>query len=431
MSTLLIRNGRVIDPSAKRDEVADIYVVDGKIAKIGTQLKESSDEIIDATGLVVTPGLVDIHVHLREPGREDRETLETGSKAALAGGITALATMPNTNPVADNQTVIEFIVKRMRELDLVTLYPIGAITRESEGDILSEMWEMKRSGAVAVTDDGSDVRSEDLLLKSFEYAKTHDILVMSHCEIDDLVENGAMHEGWVSTELGLPGIPEIAEDIAVHKNLLLARRSGARSHLTHLSTRGAVAAIRDAKRSGLTNVTCDVSVQHFALTDDECRGYNTNAKMYPPLRPQDHIDEVIAAIKDGTIDAITTDHAPHIEPDKLKPFVDAARGTVGLETSFAVMNTYLVEAGHLSLSEGIALMTHKPAAVIRQAKGTLAEGADADIAIFDITKKWTVDPATFQSKGKNSVFAGKELVGKAVHTVVGGKIKYSDGSFPR
>lgn len=428
MSTLLIKNGRVVDPANARDGVADVFVQDGVIAEIGTHLDHAADETIDATGLVVTPGLVDIHVHLREPGREDMETLETGSKAALAGGITAVATMPNTNPVADNQTVIEFVIKRMRELDLITLYPIGAITKRIEGDMLSEMWEMKRSGAVAVTDDGGDVDSEDLLLKSMEYAKTHDMLVMSHCEVDDLVDNGAMHEGWVSTELGLPGIPEVAEDIAVHKNILLARRSGARAHLTHLSTEGAVSAVREAKRVGLPNLSVDVSVQHFSLTDDECRGYNTNAKMYPPLRPKEHLDAMIEGIKDGTIDALTTDHAPHIEPDKIKPFVDAARGTVGLETSFAAMNTYLVEAGHISLSQGIALMTHKPAAIIRQQKGTLSIGADADIAIFDTTKKWTVDPTTFYSKGRNSAFSGKELIGKAIHTIAGGKVKFRDGA---
>lgn len=427
MSTLLIQNGRIIDPANGRDEVADLYVADGVIGKIGKNLNEKADETIDASGLVVAPGLVDLHVHMREPGREDQETLETASKAALAGGITSAATMPNTNPVADNQTVIEFILKRAKELNLINLYPVGATTKKTEGDVLSEMWEMKRSGAVAVTDDGVDIESENLLLKAMEYAKTHDILMISHCENDELSDGGAMHEGWVSTELGLPGIPEVAEDLAAQKNILLTRRSGARSHLTHLSTKGAVAAVRDAKKGGLMSLTCDVSAHHFALTDDEVRGYNTSAKMYPPLRPQDHIDGLIEAIKDGTVDAITTDHAPHIEPDKTKPFVDAARGTVGLETSFAVMHTYLVEAGHISLSEGLALMTHKPAAIIRKEKGTLAIGADADIAIFDTKKKWVVDPSKFHSKGRNSAFAGKELAGKAVHTIVGGAIKMRDG----
>jgi dihydroorotase len=427
MSTLLVRNGRVIDPKNNRDEIVDILVKDGKIARVEKNITDEADQIIDVTGLIVTPGLVDLHVHFREPGREDMETLETGSRAALAGGVTSAVTMPNTATIADNQTVIEFVINRSRALNLISLYPAGATTKKTEGDILSEMWELKRSGAVAVTDDGLDVQDEGLLLKAMEYAKTHDVLVMSHCETDTLDEHGAMHEGWVSSELGLPGIPEVAEDVAVHKNILLGRRSGARFHLTHNSTKGAVQAIREAKRSGLTNITADVSVHHFALTDEECRGYNTNAKMFPPLRPEDHRLAIIEALKDGTVDAITTDHAPHIEPDKIKPFSDAARGTVGIETSFAVMNTYLVQPGHLSLSQGIALMTHKPAEIIRINKGTLSEGADADIAIFNIEERWTVDPATFQSKGKNSVFVGKELAGKAVHVVVGGAVKMKDG----
>jgi dihydroorotase len=427
MSTLLITNGRIIDPSQNRYEIADLLIEDGKVARIGKNLAKGADEVIDASGLIVTPGLVDIHVHLREPGREDQETIETGSKAALAGGITSVAAMPNTNPVADNQTVIEFVKKRAQDLDLISVYPVGATTKRAEGDLLAEMWETKRAGAVAVTDDGSDLDNDELLRKSMEYAKTHDILVMSHCENDDLADGGAMHEGWVSTELGLPGIPEVAEDVAVHRNILLARRSGARAHLTHLSTMGAVDAVREAKRSGLKNLTADVSAHHFALTDDECREYNTNAKMYPPLRPQPHIDALIKALKDGTIDAITTDHAPHIEPDKIKPFSEAARGTVGLETSFAAMYTYLVKPGHLTLSEGVALMTYKPATIIRVEKGSLAVGSDADIAIFDIKKEWTVDPSEFYSKGKNSVFAGKSLTGKAVHTITGGKVKLKDG----
>lgn len=428
MSTLLIKNGRVVDPSAKMDGVADVLVVDGKIEDIKKKISAKADEVIDATGLVVTPGLVDIHVHFREPGREDMETLETGSRAALAGGVTTVVTMPNTAPIADNQTVIEFVIKRAKELDLITIYPAGAITKNEAGSMLSEMREMKNSGAVAVSDDGVDVDNPGVLLSAMEYAKTHDMLLMNHCETPELDESGVMHEGWVSTELGLPGIPEVAEDHAVAKGIMLALRSGARFHISHMSTKAAAASLREAKRSGMTNVTGEVSVQHFALTDEECRGYNTNAKMYPPLRSKDHVDGIIGAIKDGTIDALTTDHAPHIEPDKIKPFADAARGTVGLETSFAVMNTYLVNAGHISLPEGIALMTHRPAEIIRQKKGTLAKGADADIAIFDTEEEWLVEPSKFFTKARNSVFAGKKLKGKAVYTVVGGKVKYEHGN---
>lgn len=428
MTTLLIKNGRVIDPASKFDAVADVLVTDGKVKKIVKDISENADKIIDASGLVVTPGLVDIHVHFREPGREDMETLETGSKAALAGGVTSVVTMPNTNPIADNQTVIEFILKRAKELDLINIYPAGAVTKNEEGAMLAEMRELKNSGAVSVSDDGVDVDDPGVLLNAMEYVRTHDMLLMNHCETPELDDSGVMHEGWVSTELGLPGIPEVAEDHGVAKGIMLALRSGARFHVSHMSTKAAVASLREAKRVGMTNVSGEVSVQHFALTDEECRGYNTNAKMYPPLRSRDHVDAVVEAIKDGTIDALTTDHAPHIEPDKIKPFVDAARGTVGLETSFAAMNTYLVEVGHVSLAEGLALMTYRPAAIIRQKKGTLAEGADADIAIFDVKKKWVVDPSKFFSKGRNSVFAGKELTGKAVYTIVGGRVKYDNGN---
>lgn len=428
MTSILIKNGLVVDPASKREEVANVFIDNGTIAAVGTGAPEKADVVIDAKGLVVAPGLVDLHVHFREPGREDMETIETGSKAALAGGVTSVVTMPNTAPIADNQTVIEFILKRARELDLINVFPAGAITKNEQGAMLAEMKEMKNSGAVALSDDGVDVDDAGVMLKAMEYAKTHDMLLMNHCETPELDESGVMHEGWVSTELGLPGIPEVAEDHSVAKGIMLAKRSKARFHISHMSTRGAVEELREAKQAGMTNVSGEVSVQHFALTDEECRGYNTNAKMYPPLRSQDHVDAIIEGIKDGTIDCLTTDHAPHIEPDKIKPFQDAARGTVGLETAFAVMYTYLVKPGHVSLSDALALMTHKPAAIIRQQKGTLEIGADADVAIFDTKEEWTVDPAQFFSKGKNSVFAGKKLTGKPVYTIVGGRLKYDHGS---
>jgi len=427
MSSLLIKNGRVVDPANGFDDIADVLVQDGVIARVERGITFDADESLNATGLTVTPGLVDIQVHFREPGREDQETLETGSRAALAGGVTTAVAMPNVQPTADNQAVVEFITKRARELNLINIYPTGSISKGEKGETLSEMWELKNSGVVAVTDDGFDVQDEGLLRRALEYARTYDMLLMSHCETDALTNGGVMHEGWVSTQLGLPGTPEVSEDLAVAKNIMLAKRTGARLHLLHNSSQGAVEAIRAAKRAGHKNITAEVSVQHFALTDEECFGYNTNAKMYPPLRSSEHVAAVIEAIQDGTIDALTTDHAPHIEPDKLKPFADAAFGSVGLETSFAVMYTYLVGPKHISLAEGIALMTHKPAAIVRRNKGTLSVGADADVSIFDLSKEWTVDPERFESKGKNSVFAGKTLRGKAVHTIVGGKPKMKDG----
>ena len=424
MSTLLIHGGHIIDPKNGLDGVMDILIRDGKIAQVGKGLKEKADKSVDAKGLIVTPGLVDMHVHFREPGREDKETLETGSRAALAGGVTSVVTMPNLSPVADNQTVIEFILKRARELDLINIYPAGSITKGEAGSVLAEINELKNSGAILITDDGLDVQHEGLLKRAMEYAKTCGIMVMSHCETKDLTEDGVMHEGWVSTQLGLSGASALAEDMGVYKNILIAEETEARFHLTHNSSAGGIRAIREAKKRGSKNITADSSVQHFSLIDEECIGYNTNAKMYPPLRSQEHLDAVIAGIKDDTIDALTTDHAPHIEPDKLKSFQDAAFGTTGLETSFAAMHTYLVKPGHVSLSKGIEKMTIGPAGVIGIDKGHLSVGADADIALFDTKEEWVVDEKKFFSKGKNSAFIGKKLTGKAVCTIVGGKVKY-------
>ena len=428
MSTLLIHGGHVIDPKNGLDEVADILVRDGKVAKVGKGIKEKADKDIDAKGLTVTPGLIDMHVHFREPGREDKETLETGSKAALAGGITSVVTMPNLSPVADNQTVIEFILKRVRELDLINIYPAGSITKGEAGSVLAEINELKNSGAILITDDGLDIQHEGLLKRAMEYAKTCGIMVMSHCETKDLTEDGVMHEGWVSTQLGLSGASALAEDMGVYKNILIAEETGARFHLTHNSSAGGIRAIREAKKRGAKNITADSSVQHFSLTDEECIGYNTNAKMYPPLRSQEHLDAVIAGIKDDTIDALTTDHAPHIEPEKLKSFQDAAFGTTGLETSFAAMHTYLVKPGHVNLSKGIEKMTIGPARVLGLDKGHLSVDVDADIAIFDLGEEWVVNEKKFFSKAKNSAFIGKKLRGKAVYTIVGGKVKYDRGT---
>ncbi len=424
---ILIKNGRIIDPANSVNEVADVLVENGKIKKIEKNITEEAEKVIDATNLVVTPGLIDLQVHFREPGREDKETIETGSRAALKGGVTSVVTMPNTTPVVDNQSVVEFIVNRAKQVGLINVFPSGTITKGQGGAGLSEMWEMKNSGAIAVTDDGVDVQDEGVLLNAMEYALTHDMLIMSHCEIENLGYKGSgIHEGWVSTQLGLPSSPAISEDLAVQKNILLAKKTGVRLHLLHNSTTGAVEAIRSAKKSGMKNLTAEVSVQHFSFTDEKCFGYDTNAKMHPPLRSEDHIKSIIEGIKDDTIDCFTTDHAPHIEPEKIKPFQDAAVGTVGLETSFAAANTFLVEAGHVPLAKVISKMTTEPAKIIRVEKGTLSIGADADISIFDPKKKWTVNPQEFESKGKNSVFAGENLTGKAIHVIVGGDVKMLD-----
>lgn len=423
--TLLIKGGHVVDPANDIDGVMDVLVCDGVIATIAKDITEAADETIDASGLTVTPGLIDLQVHFREPGREDRETIETGSRAALAGGVTSVVTMPNTTPAADNQSVIEFVINRARDLDLINVYPSGAVTKGQSGAQLAELKELQNSGAIAVTDDGVDIQDEGLLRKALDYAATFDLLVMSHCETDSLTDGGVMHEGWVSTQLGLPATPAESEDLAVVKNIMMGRMADARLHLLHNSTKGAVEAIRAAKAAGYDKLTAEVSVQHFALSDEECIGYNTNAKMYPPLRSSDHIEAVIQGIKDDTIDALTTDHAPHIEPDKLLPFQYAAMGSTGLETSFAVMNTYLVKAGHIPFAKAIEKMTSAPAKIIGVDKGTLSVGADADIAIFDTEMDWVVDATQSQSKGKNCVFDGKTLTGRCVKTIVGGAVKFS------
>ncbi len=425
--SICIQNGRVIDPQNNIDKICDILIENGKISKIGKSLKQKAKQNIDAKGLLVTPGLIDLQVHLREPGREDQETIETGSKAALAGGITSVVSMPNLTPVADNQTVVEFVVNRNHKLNLINIYPAGSITKGQLGKSLTEINEIKNSGAIAVTDDGVDIQDEGVLKRALEYCKTCDMLLMSHCEVVNLSENGCMHEGWVSTQMGVPGISAVAEDLAVYKNILLAEETGGRLHLLHNSTLGAMQAIRSAKIRGAKNITAEVTVQHFALTDEECFGYNTNAKMYPPLRSQKHVDAVIEAIKDDTIDVFTTDHAPHIEPDKIKPFIEAASGFVGLETSFAVMNTYLVKKGHIDISKGIKKMSQRPAEILKINKGHLSIGADADIAIFDPNKIWTVNPNEFFSKGKHTPFKNKKLTGKTIYTLVGGEIKYKKG----
>jgi dihydroorotase len=427
--SLLIKNGHVVDPKNNIDEILDIFVENGKIQAVGKNLSQEAGRVIDASGYIVTPGLIDLQVHLREPGREDKESIETGSKAALAGGVTSIVCMPNVTPTADNQTVIEFIINRAQQLDLVNVYPTGSITKWQNGAELAEMKEMKNSWAIAVTDDGVDVQDEGILKKALLYAKNCDILLMSHCEVETLSEKWVMHEGWISTQMWVAGISAVSEDLAVYKNILLAEETGARLHLLHNSTVWAMRAIREAKARWSNNITAEVTVQHFSLSDAECLDYNTNAKMYPPLRSQRHIDAVIKAIQDDTIDAFTTDHAPHTQPDKLKSFQDAANGFVWLETSFAVMNTYLVKAWHITIKKWIEKMTYWPAKIIRvdEKKWHLSLWADADISIFDPNEKWVVDEKKFFSKGKNSPFIGKTLQGKAIYTIVGGKLKFEKG----
>jgi dihydroorotase len=418
---LLIRGGRVIDPSRGLDETADLLIQDGTVAAVGRRLGSPDGvDTVDAKGLVVAPGLVDVHTHLREPGQEDRETIATGAAAAAAGGFTAICAMPNTDPPIDNQSAVGFVVKQGAAAGAARVYPIGAISLGQKGEQLAEFGELVGAGAVAVSDDGRPVASGHLMRTALEYARTFGIPVADHCEEPSLAQGGVMHEGLVSTRLGLQGIPAAAEEIMVARDVLLAGHTGGHIHLCHMSTRGSVELIRRAKDRHL-RVTAEACPHHFALTHEACEGYNTNAKMNPPLREAEDVAAIRAALKDGTIDLIATDHAPHHYDAKEREFDDAPFGIVGLETALGLGLTVLVDGGVLTLPELIARMSTVPARTFGLPGGSLAPGQPADVVVFDPRGAWTVDPRRFKSKSRNTPFAGWELKGRVVRTVVGGR----------
>jgi dihydroorotase len=424
---LLIRNGRLIDPAHRRDEVTDILIENGKIGRIGKSLKsdgpKSETQIIDGTDRWVVPGFVDLHVHLREPGFEYKETIKTGTEAAAAGGFTSVCCMPNTNPVNDNQAVTRMIRERARQEGVVHVYPIGAITKGSLGEELSEIGDLVEAGCIAITDDGKPVMNSEVMRRAMEYALAFDLTVIDHCEDEHLMEGGVMNEGVVSMELGLKGIPAAAEEVMVARNLILAELTGARLHLAHISTAGSVRWIREAKRRGV-RVSAETCPHYFTLTEEAVRGYNTEAKMNPPLRtPQDR-DAVRQGLKDGTLDVIATDHAPHAEDEKNREFDLAPFGIVGLETALPLTLT-LVEEGVLSVEEAVAKLTVLPARVMRLNKGHLGIGADADLCLIDPEATWTVDPRRLRSKGKNTPFGGWKMKGLVSMTIVDGRVVYS------
>ncbi|MCX6798512.1 MAG: dihydroorotase [Candidatus Diapherotrites archaeon] len=425
MTTLLIKGGKVVDPANKVEHLADVLIENGKIKKVGS-IKEKADETIDAKGLIVCPGLIDMHVHLREPGREDKETIATASRAAAHGGFTTIVGMPNTNPTADNQTVIEFVLSKARKEAVVNVLPVGAITVKREGHNLAEIGELKKTGAVAVSDDGADIQDANVMRRALEYCTMWKMPVISHSEDIRLSAGGAMHEGLVSTELGLPGKPAAAEEVMIAREIILSSSVGCPIHFTHVSAKGSVELIRDAKKRGC-NVSADTCPHYFSLTDEAVRGYNANAKMNPPLRPKEHVAAVKEGLKDGTIDVIATDHAPHLLVDKFLEFEECESGIVGLETAVPLVISRLVDAKVLSLSDAIAKMTVNPAKVLHLDKGTLSPGADADVTIIDIETEKTVKPEEFQTKGRNTPFGGWKLGGWPVHTIVGGKIVMRDG----
>jgi dihydroorotase len=424
VTQLLIRGGRVIDPASGRDELADVLLAGGKVEAVGRGLgTPDGAETIEASGLVVAPGFIDLHTHLREPGQEELETIATGALSAVAGGFTAVCAMPNTDPVCDNQGVVGFVVSQAQRAGKARVYPIGAISLGQKGQQLAEFGELVGAGAVAVSDDGHPVMSSHLMRTALEYAKVFGIPVADHCEEMSLAEGGAMHEGIVSTRLGLKGIPSAAEEIMVARDILLAELTGGHVHLCHMSTRGSVELIRRAKDAGL-RVTAEACPHHFTLTHEACDGYNTNAKMNPPLREDADREAIREALRDGTIDAIATDHAPHHYDAKEREFDQAPNGIIGLETAFPLANTELVGSGLLTLQQLVERMSTVPARIFGLPGGSLAKGAPADVVVIDPQVEWSVDPASFRSKSRNTPFGGREVRGRAVATIVRGHIVF-------
>lgn len=429
MRPILIQGGRVIDPSRRADDIADVYLADGRVASVGRNIVgEDGALVIDARGRVVSPGLIDLHVHLREPGFEDLETVATGAMAAAAGGFTAVCAMPNTDPPLDNQGAIGFVVSQAQRAGKARVYPIGTISVGQKGEKLSEFGELMSAGAVAVSDDGKPVMNSHLMRTALEYARTFGIPVADHCEEITLAQAGAMHEGIVATRLGLKGIPAAAEEIHVARDIILSELTGGHVHLCHMSTRGSVELIRRAKDKGL-RVTAEVAPHHFTLTHEACEGYNTNAKMNPPLREEADVEALQGALKDGTVDVIATDHAPHHYDAKEREFDEAPNGIIGLETAFGLAITQLVRPGLVSLPDLLYRMSTLPAQLFHLPGGSLAVGGPADVVVLDPEAEWTVDPARFFSKSRNTPFGGRRLFGRADVTIVRGRVVHQrDGS---
>ena len=421
MSQLLIKNGRVIDPASASDGQADVLIRDGVIAAVSPGIQAPAADTFDATGLVVAPGFIDMHVHLREPGIEHAETIESGSRAAAAGGFSSICCMPNTVPVNDNATVTSYIIERARKFAVTNVFPIGAITRNSAGEELAAIGSMKAAGVVAISDDGRPVMNARVMRRAMEFARSFDLPVIDHCEDLNLSAGGDMHEGFESVRLGLRGIPASSEDVMVARDILLAQVTGARFHVAHISTRNAMAMVAHAKQHGLP-VTCEATPHHFALTDAQMLPYDSNYKMKPPLRTACDAGAVVEGIVSGAVDAIATDHAPHPGSEKMQEFEKCPFGVIGLETALGLALEHLVHAGKISLARLVALFTTGPARVLRLERGTLAAGAPADITIFSTDLEWTYDVNQSYSKSRNSPFDGRTFRGGPVATIVDGAV---------
>jgi dihydroorotase len=430
---LLVKGGRVVDPASGRDGEFDVLIDDGRIARIGKSLPADGAEVFEAKpGWIVAPGLIDIHVHLREPGQEHKETIATGVASAVAGGFTAVACMPNTDPVNDHPGVTELILRKAAAANLARVYPIGAVSLSSRGDQMAELGAQKAAGCVAFTDDGRPVASALLMRRALEYAGMLGVPIVDHCEDPSLKGDGVAHEGFYAARLGLRGIPGVAESIMVERDIALAELTGGLYHVCHMSARQSIRAVRDAKARGITNVTCEVAPHHFVLTDEALEvpiRYDTNVKMNPPLREAADRDAMLEGIADGTVDVIATDHAPHHADEKLVEFDRAPFGIVGLETCVPLVFDRLVHAGRIGVSRAIQLLSTNPARVFRVPGGSLAEGAVADVTILAPDASVTIRAAALRSRSKNTPFDGWQLKGAVVATIVGGRVVYRNESF--
>jgi dihydroorotase len=423
MTSILIKGGRVIDPASNTDEIRDILIEDGKIVK-GSSAK--GQEVIDAKGMWVLPGLIDMHVHLRDPGRPDKETIRSGSRAAALGGFTTICCMANTDPPIDNPAAVEYIIAKAAKEAVVNVLPISAVTKGLRGEELAEMGRCFAEGAVAFSDDGRPIMRSDIMRRAVEYARQFNVPVISHCEEASLSAGGSMNEGAVSTEIGLPGIPALSEEIMVAREIMLAREFG-RIHIAHVSSAGSVRLIRQAKKDKIA-ISAETCPHYFTLTESAVRDYDTNAKVNPPLKTEEDMKEIMRGLKDGTLDAISTDHAPHNIEEKKVEFNQASSGLVGLETALALVITKLIDTKTLTPGEAVEKLTSAPAKILNLAgKGTLKPGADADVVIVDPKAGWTVDAAKFASKSRNTPFNGWQLKGKVQFTIVAGKVVVKDG----
>jgi dihydroorotase len=421
--SLVIRNGRVIDPASQTDCIADVLISDGRIVGVAENLAAPEGEVFDATGLVVAPGFIDMHVHLREPGFEHAETIESGARAAAAGGFTSVCAMPNTKPVNDSATVTSYIVERARRLAPVNVFPIGAITKGSAGEELAAIGAMKAAGAVAISDDGLPVMNARVMRRAMEFARSYDLPIIQHCEDVNLAAGGDMHEGARSVRWGLRGIPAASEDVMVARDLVLAQLTGARYHVAHISTRNAVAMVDYARRHGLP-VTCEATPHHFSLTDEDMAPYDSDYKMKPPLRSVADRAALVEGIAAGAVTAIATDHAPHPGSEKMQEFERCPFGIIGLETALGLALDRLVHSGKITLARLVELFTAGPESIMRLGRGTLAPGAPADVTIFSTETSWTYDVNQSFSRSRNSPFHGKTFRGGPVATIVNGEFAW-------